>query len=219
MTTTNLNIPLIAANQAQKEVTANEAFSTIDAILNRGAVSRGVNSVPASPYAGDLYIIGNVPTGSWAGQGNKLTYYNTTWKFINPNEGITIWVNDEDVAYSWDGAAWVLANAINKLVTANSGSSYAVDFTVGNIFRITLTANCNLIFTQLPVDNKGGEFKLVLAQDASGGHIVTWPTSAKWSGGIAPTLTNTANSVDILTFTTIDGGTNWFGRVDGLDVR
>jgi len=36
-----------------------------------------------------------------------LGYYNSTWKFITPNEGMTIWLNDEDCQYSWDGSAWV----------------------------------------------------------------------------------------------------------------
>ena len=39
--TTNLVIPLVASNQAQKEVTVNTAIATIDAILNTGAIDRG----------------------------------------------------------------------------------------------------------------------------------------------------------------------------------
>jgi hypothetical protein len=32
----------------------------------------------------------------------------------------------------------------------------------------------------------------------------------KWPGGTAPTLTS--SGVDMLTFTTYDGGTTWFGH-------
>jgi hypothetical protein len=41
--------------------------------------------------------------------------------------------------------------------------------------------------------------------------------TVKWSGGSAPTLTNTANKTDILNFLTYDGGTTWLGFVGGLN--
>ena len=115
--TTNLAIPLVASNQAQKEVTVNTAIATIDAILNTGAVDRALNTPPVSPADGDLYIIGSTPTGDWALNADDIAYYQTTWKFISPNEGMTIWVNDEDVAYTWNGSAWVnsVPNALDDL--------------------------------------------------------------------------------------------------------
>lgn len=222
--TTNLNIALIAQNQAQKEVTANEAFSLIDAILNRGAVHRGTNTPPGSPLAGDLYIIGSSPTGAWAGHANHIAYYNTAWKFIAPNEGMTIWVNDEDAQYSWSGVAWVSTtnsgiSALSTVVTANSGTSYAIDLSLGTNFEITLTGNCTFTFTNPPASGKMGQFTLIRKQDATGSRTVAWPASSKWAGGVEPTLTSAANSVDIISFKTTDGGVRWYGRVDGLDVK
>ena len=64
---TNLNIALVAQNQAQKEITVNEALCTLDAILNRGAVCKGNNTPPISANAGDLYIVGLAPTQAWLG--------------------------------------------------------------------------------------------------------------------------------------------------------
>ncbi|MCE3233772.1 MAG: uncharacterized protein K0R98_2029, partial [Rickettsiaceae bacterium] len=97
---------LVASNQAQKEVTVNTAIATIDALLNRGASDRAINTPPGSPAEGDLYIIGGSPTGDWSGYDDEIAYYQSGWKFIIPNEGMTIWVNDEDLHYTWDGAAW-----------------------------------------------------------------------------------------------------------------
>lgn len=104
--TTNLGITLIAQSQAQKEVTANQAFTTIDALMNVGAIDRGLDTPPGSPLDGDLYIIGSSPTGAWAGQAGNIAYYQSGWKFITPNEGMTLWVNDEDLLYTFDGSAW-----------------------------------------------------------------------------------------------------------------
>ena len=54
---------------------------------------------------------------------------------------------------------------------------------------------------------------------------VTWLSGAHggggaavdWAGGSAPTLTN--SGLDILTFTTINGGTQWYGFAAGTDMK
>ena len=86
-------------------------------------------------------------------------------------------------------------------------------------FEITLTANCSFTFTNPSASGKMGQFTLIKKQDATGGRTVTWPLSAKWAGGVAPTLTSAANSVDIISFRTSDGGAKWYGRIEGLDLK
>jgi hypothetical protein len=56
---------------------------------------------------------------------------------------------------------------------------------------------------------------LELAQDGTGGRLVTWPGSVVWPGGVAPTLSVAASAVDILTFFSRDGGTTWYGFPTG----
>ncbi|MEK6746512.1 MAG: DUF2793 domain-containing protein [Pseudomonadota bacterium] len=109
-TTPHLGITLVEQAQAQKEVTVNQAFARIDALLNTGAKSRVIATPPGSPAAGDLYIVAASPTGSWAGQAGKITYFDGIWRFITPIEGMILWVNDENLIYSYDGSAWILAN-------------------------------------------------------------------------------------------------------------
>jgi len=115
-TTTHLGIALVEQSQAQKEVTVNEALTRIDAILNTGAKSRSVSTPPGSPASGDLYIVGASPTGAWTGQTLMLAYYDQTWKFITPNAGLTLWVNDESLSYCYNGTSWVAE--INSAVTS-----------------------------------------------------------------------------------------------------
>lgn len=109
-TTPHLGITLVEQAQAQKEITVNQALARIDAILNSGAKSRAVATPPASPASGDLYIVAASPTGDWSGQAGKLTYYDGIWRFITPMEGMTLWVNDENLIYSYDGTAWILSS-------------------------------------------------------------------------------------------------------------
>ena len=124
-TTSHINITLVEQSQAQKEVTVNAALARIDAILNTGAKSRATATPPGSPIAGDVYIVAASPTGAWAGQAGNITFYDQTWKFITPREGMTLWVNDEDTVYIYDGATWQ-SQAVVVYATL-SGTAHTLD--------------------------------------------------------------------------------------------
>ena len=82
-----------------------------------------------------------------------------------------------------------------QTITSSSGSA-TIDWKNGNKATITLTEDVTLSFT-----NPSYSCNLVLkvVQDSTGGYSLTLPTGIKWSGG-APTLTTTANAVDIISF-------------------
>lgn len=111
-TTSNLTLTLVDTAQAQKEVTVNTALSRIDAILNTGAKDKDLNTPPGSPAAGDVYIVSTAPTGTWAGYAKNIAYFDQIWRFIAPNEGMTLWVSDEDKVYSYNGSSWVISAAL-----------------------------------------------------------------------------------------------------------
>jgi hypothetical protein len=106
-TTNHLGITLVDPSQSQKEVTVNAALTRIDAFLNNGAKSRVTNTPPGSPASGDLYIVGSSPTGAWTGQAYQLAYFDQVWQFIIPGTGIMLWVDDESLAYTYNGSSWV----------------------------------------------------------------------------------------------------------------
>ena len=117
--TPNLELNYIYSNQAQKEISVNEAFTTLDAVWNNGAISKAIARPPSSPAIGDLYIVGASATGAWLGKAKNLAYYNNGWKFIAPKEGITIWVNDEDAQYTYSGTDWVSSSGGLSSVTTD----------------------------------------------------------------------------------------------------
>ncbi len=107
MNTSNLDIELLYSNQAQKEIIINKAVIKIDALLNSGVVSKGLNNPPESINEGDLYIIGNNPTDDWDGYANYISYYYCNkWYFIQPKEGSMIWVNDLREIYIYYDNIW-----------------------------------------------------------------------------------------------------------------
>lgn len=95
-------------------------------------------------------------------------------------------------------------------ITANTGTAYTVANTAGSIMNLTLTGNCTFTF---PTAASGGQFTLLLAQDATGARTAAWPTTVRWPGGTAPTITGTASRTDVISF--VSDGTYWLGFVGG----
>lgn len=114
--TSHLDIALVEQSQAQKEVTVNMALTRIDAILNTGVIDKDLSTPPGSPSTGDVYIVGATATGDWASHEDEIAYFDQIWRFIVPNEGLMLWVSDEDSIYVYDGSSWAIA-------TSGSGES------------------------------------------------------------------------------------------------
>ena len=93
----------------------------------------------------------------------------------------------------------------------------SIDLNNGNVHSVTLTGNATLTFDNPVATGDSSSFTLIVKQDGTGSRTITWPGSVAWAGATAPTLTTTANRFDVLAFTTVDGGTRWFGFVAGQD--
>ena len=91
-------------------------------------------------------------------------------------------------------------------------AAHAVDLSLGNVQTYTLSGNQTLTFTNPPATGTSGSFTLLVTNGGSA--TLTWPTSVDWAGGSAPSLTS--SGIDALVFTTIDGGTIWYGFAAGL---
>jgi hypothetical protein len=111
--TKNIDLNYISQNQSQKEILLNEAFLKIDSLLNTGAKSCSTVMPPSEPNESELYIIPVAATNEWENHDNEVTYFHSSkgWVFLTPNEGLTLWVNDEDVLYTYNGTGWVIAGA------------------------------------------------------------------------------------------------------------
>jgi hypothetical protein len=98
-----------------------------------------------------------------------------------------------------------------------SGSIYSriatttasVNWTAGNVQTITLTSNQTLTFSN---GQAGGEYKLILTQDGTGGRTVTWPASVKWEGSSRPTLSSDGDAKDIVSF--VYDGTSYLSSAE-----
>lgn len=102
-----LKLPYIAAAQAQKHVTHNEALALLDAVVQLTVVQFEAVSPPLTPTEGAVYTLGAGATGAWAGQDGKLALAsNGGWQFVTPQIGWRAALGTQ--LRLWDGAAWVL---------------------------------------------------------------------------------------------------------------
>lgn len=102
---------------------------------------------------------------------------------------------------------------VETISTATATGATTVNLTNGNVHKLTLTGAVTLTFSGA-TNGSGCSMTLYIAQDATGGRTITWPT-VKWAGGVAPDISTAANAIDIYTFFTMDGGTTWFGNQAG----
>ena len=103
----------------------------------------------------------------------------------------------------------VLVNYTEKLITLASG---AIDLNTGNVFTHTLSGDTTYSITNA-VNGVAHSFTLIITQISTVRTLI-FPSSVKWQKGEIPDL-SIASKTYVLTFMTIDGGTNWLGMFGG----
>jgi len=96
-------------------------------------------------------------------------------------------------------------------VTSSSNAT-TINLRTGTNFLHDLTEATTFTFSNPPAEAM--TFALKIIQDSTA-RAITWPGAVDWAAATAPTLTSTNNGVDYFVFTTIDGGTIWYGFTAG----
>lgn len=184
-TTTNLSITLLEQAQAQKEVTVNEALTRIDSVLNNGVIDKDLTTPPGSPSTGDLYIVATTGTGDWSGHDEEIAFFDQIWRFITPNEGLTLWVNDEDALYTYNGSSWnqTTSSSGESNTASNLGAGEAVFGSKSGVdlrFK-TLVAGTNITLSSdtntVTINGAGGGS----ISDGDKGDITVSSSGANWT--------------------------------------
>jgi len=167
-------------------VAASTAWGAITGTLsNQADLQSALNAKQDQSANLDAFSAKTAPTGDVVGTSDGQTLTNKT--LTNP----TITNYTESVV------------AIGTVTT-----THTLDLTSGTVQTATLTASTACTFT-MPTATAGKSFTLLLKQAASTGNGTATFTGVKWNIAGAPTMTTTAGSMDIFTFTS--DGTNWYG--------
>jgi len=104
--TSRLALPLLAAAQAQKHVTHNEALMDLDALSHPAVVSRSLTAPPTASE-GDLFLVASGGTVDWSGRdGHLAEWRNGAWEFHSPFQGLSVHLLDEGIGLKHIGGVW-----------------------------------------------------------------------------------------------------------------
>ncbi len=104
----NLALPYLAAAQAQKHVTHNEAIRRLDAFVHLVLESVTAAAPPAEPEEGARWFVPDGASGAFAGrQGTLAAYEAGVFDFLPLKAGFLGFVRDEGRLALFDGGHWV----------------------------------------------------------------------------------------------------------------
>ncbi len=165
MPTLNLGLPYIAAGQAQKHVTHNDALDLADALINLTVLSRVVNAPPATPLNGARYLLPATPTGAFAGQGGNIAVYqNGGWRYIVPKTGWRTYIIDEQIIVAFNGTTWnaLQSASISPSARLENMLGYGIGTTFDTANPLSVKLN-GALFTALTTGSGGtGDLRLTL---------------------------------------------------------
>ena len=226
---------VVGSAAAAGKITSNGAYD-LELDTNSGTNSGTIKIVDAAN--GNIELTpngtGEVSVGSGAASG-KITSNGAYDLEIDTNGGtnsgsivITDGTNgDITIATNGTGAILCSDDILQRPILKDYGETHNalgdtgggtddIDLTAGNVVSATVsTGTQTFTFSKPTASANGCSFTLFLTN--GGSQTVNWPGSVDWASATAPTLTTAG--LDILVFTTIDGGTIWHGAIASTDSK
>lgn len=170
--TPRLSLPLIAAGQAQKHVTHNDALTRLDALVHLSVESRTQGTPPAVPTELSAYIVPPDGTGAFAGRADQIALFEDGgWTFLEPRAGWQAWVADEAEHNLWTGTEWRRDSPLSSL----GAESWGVNATADATNRLAVSADASLF------NHAGGDHRLKVNK-ASADNTASVLFQSDWSG-------------------------------------
>lgn len=99
-------LPLLAAAQAQKHVTHNEALLTLDALAHLHLTSRSLAAPPAAEE-GAAWLVAEGASGDWSGREGQIALWRDgLWTFHGVFSGLVAYVSDEETLIVATDGGW-----------------------------------------------------------------------------------------------------------------
>jgi len=180
--TPRLGLALLAAAQAQKHVTHNDALASLDGLVQASVLASDVATPPAIPNEGDAYLVPTTPvaSGAFAGQALNLAFFiNGAWRFMVPQSGWLVFVRATSSFVVFYGGLWHglddCARSFANLQRVGLGT------TADSYNRFAVKANAGYFAALSTGEGGSGDFRLTLNK-AQSGNTVSCLYQTNWSG-------------------------------------
>lgn len=106
--TSQFQIPMLAAAQAQKHVTVNEALAILDCVTQLRFLSATTATPPMINVDGDAYVVPTGATDDWLGKDGLLAIYvGGFWRYLTPKAGWQAFNVETGTNQLFDGTEWL----------------------------------------------------------------------------------------------------------------
>lgn len=150
-----------------------------------------------APLASPTFT-GTVTIPAGASIGGYLTTATAASTYLATSTiGSTVQAYNANTAFTNTTQSFTAAQR-GSYVTLTDAATVAIDLSLGNHYQIVLGGNRTIGAPTNVVAGQSGVIRLV--QDATGSRTASWNSVFKFPGGTAPTLTTTANAVDLVAY-------------------
>lgn len=181
--------------------TSNLVDNFVNTSVTNAATANAVNAAYAAAIANATGIVAN--NGVFIDQRKGINFITESGIVMNVSSNTTntsltdisigAEVNDQ---YSNTGT-----------ITGNTN----VNCLLGSFFDFTLANNANIGLQNCVNSGNVTTIQILIRQSANGGNTVNFTNTIYWSDNTVPILSTTANTGDVLQFTTFNGGVIWLG--------
>lgn len=201
--TPNLNLSYLAAGQAQKHVTLNEALLAIDSLVHIAVAGPPSDTPPPTPPEGSRWLVGADPEADWAGHAGQLAVrLDGGWRFHAAKAGWLAHDTDQNRLRVYSDGTWREVGGPSELQNlAHLGVGTAADD--ANPFAARLN---NALFTAMPTGDGGsGDLRLKINKTGA-----ARTASLVFQTGYSGRAEIGGVGSDDLTFKVSPDGTTWF---------
>ncbi|HEY0265713.1 MAG TPA: DUF2793 domain-containing protein [Rhizomicrobium sp.] len=118
----------------------NAALEQIDAFTDICLLGQFVNTPPASPVDGDMYLVGGAPTGDWTGKAYKIVYRIAgAWRAYVPFNGLRAFVATTKAYLVYLNGQWIDANALISASEVSIASAATCDLGAAGSLSVCIT--------------------------------------------------------------------------------
>jgi hypothetical protein len=131
---------VLADGQELDPMQINDALVQFDAMTDIYLLGQFVNTPPASPADGDMYLLGAAPTGAWMGRAYKIAYcIDGGWRFYAPFNGLRAYVAATHGFLVYVNGSWIDANALISATEVSIASAATCDLGAAGSLFVAIT--------------------------------------------------------------------------------